>query len=73
MGRMPSGPEVGEGEQAVAKALQDVLDAVELGVAIGVGGRLPDFGALEGDAAAGEQAAQRFPADPADFIIRAKS
>jgi hypothetical protein len=49
--------------------LQDVLDAVEFGVVLGVGGLLPRLGALEGDAASGEQAAQGLAAD-ADLPIR---
>jgi hypothetical protein len=46
-----------EGEDPVREAVQDVLDAVELGVAVGVRRFLPRLGALEGDAVAGEQAA----------------
>ncbi|KUL44640.1 hypothetical protein ADL28_39640 [Streptomyces violaceusniger] len=48
--------ELVEREEAVREAVQDVLDAVELGVALGVRGLLPGLGALEGDAAASEQA-----------------
>ena len=48
--------ELVERENAVGESLQHVLDAVELGVSLGVGRLLPGLGALEGDAAAGEQA-----------------
>jgi hypothetical protein len=48
--------ELVEREHAVREVLQYVLDPVELGVALGVGGFLPGLGALEGDAAAGEEA-----------------
>jgi hypothetical protein len=37
--------------------LQDVLDPVQLGIAFRVGGLLPGLDALEGDAAAQQQAA----------------
>jgi hypothetical protein len=57
-------PELVEGEGAIRKVLEHVVDAVELGVPIGVGGLFPGRGALEGDAAGCEQAAQGFPADP---------
>ena len=40
-----------------------MLDPVEPGVVPGVGGLLPGLGALEGDAAPGEQAAQGLAAD----------
>jgi hypothetical protein len=53
---MPSGPKLVERENAVGESLQHVLDAVELGVSLGAGRLLPGLGALEGDAAAGEQA-----------------
>ncbi|KUL40111.1 hypothetical protein ADL12_14170 [Streptomyces regalis] len=49
-------PEPVEREDAVGEAVQNLLDAVELGVALGVRRLLPGLGALEGDAAAGEQA-----------------
>jgi len=49
-------PELVEREHAVREAFQHLLDAVQLGVTLGVGRLLPGFGALEGDAAAGEQA-----------------
>jgi hypothetical protein len=55
--------ELGEGEDPVGDVLDDVLDPVQLGIARGVGGLLPGLGALEGDAVAGEQAAQGFAAD----------
>ena len=57
-------PELVKGERAIRELLDHVLDAVEFGVPVGVGGFLPGLGALECDAAAGEQAAQGFPADP---------
>lgn len=53
----PERAELVEGEDPVREAVQDVLDAVEFGVAARVGGLLPGLGALEGDTAAGEQAA----------------
>jgi hypothetical protein len=34
--------------------MEHVLDAVQLGVEVRVGGLLPGLGALEGDSAAGE-------------------
>jgi hypothetical protein len=37
---------------------QQVLDPVELGVVVGVGGLLPGAGALKGDTAPGQQSAQ---------------
>jgi len=57
VGPDPEGTELVEGEDPVREAFQHLLDAVELGVAFGVGGLLPGFGALEGDAAAQQQAA----------------
>nr|WP_157741417.1 hypothetical protein [Jiangella sp. DSM 45060] len=53
-----------EREGPVREVLQDVLDAVELGIPFGVGGLLPGLRALKRDPAAGEQATQGFPADP---------
>ncbi|MBB4789748.1 hypothetical protein BJY54_000360 [Streptomyces nodosus] len=55
--------ELVEGECAVREVLQDVLDPVELGVAVGVGGLLPRLGALEGDPTAGQQHPQGLTAD----------
>ena len=48
--------ELVEGEDPVGEAVQHFLDPVEFRVALGVRGLLPRLGALEGDAAAGEQA-----------------
>jgi hypothetical protein len=55
-GTDPQGPELVEGEDPVREVLQHLLDAVELGVTLEVGRLLPGLGALEGDAAAQEQA-----------------
>jgi hypothetical protein len=52
----PERAELVERKDPVREAVQDFLDTVELGVALGVRGLLPRLGALEGDAAAGEQA-----------------
>lgn len=49
--------ELVEGKDPVREVLQDVLDPVEFGVTLRVGGPLPGLGALEGDTAAAEQAA----------------
>jgi hypothetical protein len=49
-------PELVEREDAVGEALQDLLDAVEFDVAVGIGRLLPRLGALEGDPATNEQA-----------------
>lgn len=49
-------PELVEREDPVGEPVQDVLDPVELGVAVGVRRLLPCLRALEGDAAPGEQA-----------------
>lgn len=48
--------ELVEGEHPVREAVKDLLDPVQLRLTVGVGGFLPGLGALEGDAAAGEQA-----------------
>jgi hypothetical protein len=48
-------PELVEREHVVGEAVEHVLDTVELGIAVGVRRLLPGLGALEGDAAAGEQ------------------
>ena len=48
--------ELVERECPVREVMQHVLDAVELGVPVGVRRLLPRLGALEGDTAAGEQA-----------------
>ncbi|WP_455680039.1 hypothetical protein [Streptomyces celluloflavus] len=60
------GPEVaGSGADAErAELVACERAAVELGVVFGVGGFLPVLGALEGDAASGEQAAQGRAPDP---------
>ncbi len=50
--------ELVEREDPLRYVFQQVLDAVELGVVVRVGGLLPGAGALEGDAAPGQQAAQ---------------
>jgi hypothetical protein len=50
-------PEIVEGENPVGEAVQDLLDPVQLRLAVRVGRFFPRLGALEGDAAAGEQAA----------------
>ncbi|GAA3011879.1 hypothetical protein GCM10020229_24120 [Kitasatospora albolonga] len=49
---------------AAVEVRQDVLDPVELGVVLGVGGLLSGPDALEGDALSGEQASQGLAADP---------
>ncbi|BBC29443.1 hypothetical protein SGFS_007370 [Streptomyces graminofaciens] len=49
--------ELVESEDPVREAVEDFLDPVQLRLAFGVRGFLPGLGALEGDAAAGEQAA----------------
>lgn len=56
--------ELVKSEYAVGEVLQEVLDPVEPGVALGIGGLLPGLGPLEGHAAAGEQAPQGLAADP---------
>jgi hypothetical protein len=61
--RVDERAELVERECPVGEAVQDVLDPVESGVVVGVGGLLPGLGALEGDAASGEQAAQGLAAD----------
>jgi hypothetical protein len=50
-------PELVEGEDPVGQAVKDLLDPVQLHLAVRAGGFLPGPGALEGDTAAGEQAA----------------
>lgn len=49
--------ELVEREDPVREAIQDLLDPVQLCLAVGVRGLLPRLGALEGDAAAGEHTA----------------
>ena len=49
--------ELVEREDPVRETVQHLLDPVQFGVTLGVRGFLPRLGALEGDAAAGEQAA----------------
>ncbi len=49
--------ELVERKDPVREAVQDLLDPVQLCLAVGVRGLLPRLGALEGDAAAGEQTA----------------
>jgi hypothetical protein len=53
----PERAELIEGEHPVREAVNDLLDPVQLRLAVRVGGFLPCLGALEGDTAAGEQAA----------------
>ncbi|WUW05715.1 hypothetical protein OG587_44530 [Streptosporangium sp. NBC_01469] len=53
----PERAELVEGEHPVREAVKDLLDPVQLRLTLGVGGFLPGLGALEGDTAAGEQAA----------------
>lgn len=48
--------ELVECEDAVGAVVQDLFDAVELGVAVGVRRVFPGLGALEGEAAAGDEA-----------------
>ncbi|GHD07399.1 hypothetical protein GCM10010313_26530 [Streptomyces violarus] len=55
--------ELVEGEDPVGEVVQDLLDPVQLRLAVGAGGFLPCLGALKGDATAGEQAAQGLAAD----------
>ncbi|GAA1625879.1 hypothetical protein GCM10009679_33670 [Saccharothrix algeriensis] len=55
-GSDPERPELVERVDPFRETVQDLLDPVELRVAVGVRGLLPGLGALEGDAAAGEQA-----------------
>jgi hypothetical protein len=50
------GSELVEGQDPVREVLQHVLDAVELGVALGIGRLFPGLRVLEGDPAAPEQA-----------------
>ena len=59
VGRIPSGPNSSNAKHPVREVVQHVLDPVELGVAVGVGGLLPRLGALEGDAAAGAAGCRR--------------
>lgn len=49
-------PELVEREHAVREGFQHLLDVLQLGVTLRVGRLLPGLGALERDAAAGEQA-----------------
>jgi len=49
--------ELVECEDPVRETVQDLLYPVQLRIAVGVRRLLPRLGALEGDAAAGEQAA----------------
>ncbi|SNS03985.1 hypothetical protein SAMN05216276_100323 [Streptosporangium subroseum] len=49
--------ELVEGEDPIREAVQDLLDPIQLGVAIRIWRLLLGLGALKGDAAAGEQAA----------------
>jgi hypothetical protein len=56
--------ELVERETTVRVVLQHPLDAVQLGVTLGVVGLLPGLGALEGDALAIEDLAQPLPTDP---------
>lgn len=63
--------ELVERERSDGEALQDVLDAVEFGVALGVGGFLPGLGAVEGDASLGEQAAQGLAAQADHSAVNA--
>src|SRR5699024_8050105 len=55
--------ELVEGEGPVGKVGGDVLDPLQLGVAVGVGGLLPGLGVLEGDVVAGQQGTQGLAAD----------
>src|SRR4051812_10818934 len=63
-GRIDSGPNWVEGETAVRELRGDLLDAVEFGVLVRVGGLLPGAGALERDVVAAQQLPQPFPAHP---------
>ena len=56
--------ELVEREAASQVVAGDVLDAVELGLLVGVGGLLPGPGALEGEPALAQQPAQAFTTDP---------
>jgi hypothetical protein len=56
-GTDPERVELVEGEYPVREAVKDLLDPVQLRLSVGVGGFPPGLGALEGDTAAGEQAA----------------
>lgn len=53
----PERAELVEGEDPVRETVHHFLDPVQLRLALGVRRLLPRLGALEGDAAAGEQAA----------------
>lgn len=60
----PERPELVEGEGPLGPLGQRVLDPVQLGVEVRVGGLLPRLGPLESDPATGQQGAQRLAADP---------
>jgi len=62
-GRIDSGPNWSKGETPVREPGGDLLDPVELGVEVRVGGLLPGAGALERDVVAAQQLPQPFPAD----------
>jgi hypothetical protein len=46
--------------------LEDLLDAGQLGLSVGIGGLLPGLGALKGELVGGQQPAGPFPADVHD-------
>jgi hypothetical protein len=56
--------ELVEGERAVRTLADRVLDPGQLGIERRIRGLLPGLRALEGDPAAGQEAAQGLPADP---------
>jgi len=57
-------PEPAEGEATVRAGAGHVLDPVQLGVPVRIGGFLPGPGPLEGDAALVQELPQPLPADP---------
>jgi hypothetical protein len=66
------GPELVERERAVRVVLEDVLDPVQLGVAVGVVGLLPGLGPLERDVVGDQQLTEPFPPDRdhPDLVLR---
>lgn len=56
-GADPERAELVEGEDPVGEAVQHFLDPIQLRLSLGIRRLLPGLGALEGDPAAGEQAA----------------
>jgi len=57
-------PELVEGETPLWEAGQDLVDAVEFGVEVGIVGGLPGSGALKADAVSVRDLPESFPADP---------